>query len=597
MEITEKLIMDTFRRLKPTTGGVWQDYFALLYLVKEFGLSEQDAIPQVAFGGNDYGVDAYHISEQLNNLYLFQFKWSRDHKLFGDSVRKFIEKGFEKIFGNPKQDAKTNPVIEQLKYALHEKKDGINKVFYQCVFRGNVESADNSKYLEALREDFESAHFWLDAYFGRKIELTMEFISVEQRRRGARVQGNKTLAFNISLRNKTEALASPHGARMAVGFLPLHELSGMFKAMGPRLLSRNVRLGLSYDNLPNREIRKSLEAIVLKGTLPAEDFAFHHNGICLSAQALMEEDGTHVIVEPRILNGAQTVTSLAYFLERQEKNPLFKKNEDVYKKIEVLAKIVLSPLDQAFITQVTINNNRQNPVAPWNLRANDDIQLQLVDLFQDRVGLFYERQQGAFESLSDEELEGLGVSGSKAVGIRPLAKALLALRGDLKRMSDLNDFFANEELYNSVFSDHLKTRDFRELVVCYKMGQRTNAMYWEIISKGENKYWYMDRAKNLLWALASQSFLNSDDRNGITVDYGRDLRLPGGFTDILRRIASVQLRNIIGETVRKYYQDQIDKEKTSFLRSTAMYEACMASARKMYGWERQSLGANKDLLS
>ena len=116
-------------------------------------------------------------------------------------------------------------------------------------------------------------------------------------------------------------------------------------------------------------------------------------------------------------------------------------------------------------------------------------------------------------------------------------------------------------------------------------------------SKGENKYWYMDRAKNLLWALASQSFLNSDDRNGITVDYGRDLRLPGGFTDILRRIASVQLRNIIGETVRKYYQDQIDKEKTSFLRSTAMYEACMASARKMYGWERQSLGANKDLLS
>ena len=32
------------------------------------------------------------------------------------------------------------------------------------------------------------------------------------------------------------------------------------------------------------------------------------------------------------------------------------------------------------MTRVTINNNRQNPVEPWNLHANDDIQLELQSL-------------------------------------------------------------------------------------------------------------------------------------------------------------------------------------------------------------------------
>ncbi len=53
--------------------------FGLLYLEQEFGVERDRAIEQVAFGGNDYGVDGFHFESEKRNLYLFQFKYSDSH--------------------------------------------------------------------------------------------------------------------------------------------------------------------------------------------------------------------------------------------------------------------------------------------------------------------------------------------------------------------------------------------------------------------------------------------------------------------------------------------------------------------------------------
>jgi len=79
MAITDREIDQAFSDLKTTCGGVRNDYFGLLYLEDEFSLRRDRAIPQVAFGGNDYGVDGFHFDEAKRNLYLFQFKNSDSH--------------------------------------------------------------------------------------------------------------------------------------------------------------------------------------------------------------------------------------------------------------------------------------------------------------------------------------------------------------------------------------------------------------------------------------------------------------------------------------------------------------------------------------
>jgi hypothetical protein len=42
-------------------------------------------------------------------------------------------------------------------------------------------------------------------------------------------------------------------------------------------------------------------------------FAFNHNGVTLAAEQLTREDGHVIIKVPRLLNGAQTVTSVDKF--------------------------------------------------------------------------------------------------------------------------------------------------------------------------------------------------------------------------------------------------------------------------------------------
>jgi len=51
MAITDREIDQAFFDLKNTCGGVRNDYFGLLDL------------PQVAFGGNGYGIDGLHFDK------------------------------------------------------------------------------------------------------------------------------------------------------------------------------------------------------------------------------------------------------------------------------------------------------------------------------------------------------------------------------------------------------------------------------------------------------------------------------------------------------------------------------------------------------
>lgn len=94
MPITDRAIDQVFSDLRKSCGGVRNDYFGLLYLEEEFGVARDRAIAQVAFGGNDYGVDGFHFDVEKRNLYLFQIKWSDSHALFKESF--IVDKGVNK---------------------------------------------------------------------------------------------------------------------------------------------------------------------------------------------------------------------------------------------------------------------------------------------------------------------------------------------------------------------------------------------------------------------------------------------------------------------------------------------------------------------
>src|SRR5262245_41073227 len=113
--ITDRLIDQAHSDLRRVCGGVREDYFGLLYLEREHKVSREKAINQVAFGGNDYGIDGFHFDEARRNLYLFQFKYSDSHSQFKSSLKRLIEDGLERVFATPNKDNIKNQLLLQLR--------------------------------------------------------------------------------------------------------------------------------------------------------------------------------------------------------------------------------------------------------------------------------------------------------------------------------------------------------------------------------------------------------------------------------------------------------------------------------------------------
>src|SRR5262245_7836597 len=111
MPITDRHIDQACADLKAIHGNVREDYFGLLYLEQEFDVSREKALRQIGFGGNDYGVDGFHIDVQRRNLYLFQFKCSTSPALFKGSFKRLIDAGIDRVFGSPNIDRNQNQLL------------------------------------------------------------------------------------------------------------------------------------------------------------------------------------------------------------------------------------------------------------------------------------------------------------------------------------------------------------------------------------------------------------------------------------------------------------------------------------------------------
>jgi hypothetical protein len=238
-----------------------------------------------------------------------------------------------------------------------------------------------------------------------------------------------------------------------------------------------------------------------------------------------------------------------------------------------------------FVTAVTINNNRQNPVDPWNLHANDMIQLELQDKLRDDLGIYYERQERAFENLTDEELEDQGITQYRAIELTKLARTFLVSDGDIDKLARFREVFEDDRVYNAVFSHSRLKADSRKIVLCYKVQFRLRRLVNDIVEKGVNKYAYVQRARNLLWALLCQAILNNPKLEERAVDFGLGLSLEAQYTDWLSGLATTRCRFILSDLVAdKTYAAKAAEGRFDFMRTNAAYKRSMEFAYKRWGW-------------
>jgi hypothetical protein len=589
MGITKRDLDQAYALHKATYGGRKEDYFGLLYIAREFEKAPERVAAHVALGEDTAeGINAFHVDPNRRNLYLFQFQWSEQHQAFKEPLRRLAREGMGRIFGPA--PAAPGRLLSELRSRIEEDAAVVDKVLVHFVYNGNPADADQSAALEALREDLESKKHLVDTCFaGRNVTLTFQFISNEAR--GPRVGSHTrtTHRYELSMPEViTQETAA--GEQLHVGFVALMDVYKMYLEMRTRLFERNIRAGLDPEGPVNKKIRAALSDIV-EGRAPSDAFVFNHNGITLAAETL-ELDGTRAhVTEPRILNGAQTITSLARFVETHELDKAGGEHGGRLDAVRVMAKIVTRAAPP-FVTAVTINTNRQNPVEPANLRASDQIQLDFQDKFRDELGgLLYERQERLFASLSEEEMleQGFDPGHNRAIELKRLARTFLAAQGEVDKMSRLNDVFENESAYRTCFAEKYLKADARRILLAYKIQFRLNKVAREIEAAASG-YWYVLRAKNLVWALLVQGVLNHPKLDEWLESYGTTLTAENELTQELIHLGVNRVRHLLREVVtEERYKAQLDQERLSFLRTKAVYTRCMEVAQERYGWTKHAL--------
>jgi hypothetical protein len=586
--ITDQMIDQSFSDLKDTCAGVRNDYFGLCYLETEFEVPRAKAIEQVAFGGNDYGLDGFHFDLNRRNLYLFQFKNTTSAAQFKGSLERLIDVGMERMFVSPNKDDAKNQLLLRLWTGLIENRHAIDQVYFRFVFKGDADEAERSQVLDKLREDLEDKKYHIDQFFkDRQVTLIVEFRST--------VGGiapptdiRTTHVFDVPVTDVLTRLG-PAGEKMLIGFVRLIDLHSMHHQMGQRFFNRNIRFGLGGNESVNRVLARAFKSIVFDGKQSPAVFPFNHNGIAIYAEQIDHENGLLHLTEPRLLNGAQTVTTLSDFLKANADNPKLEQRRGLLEEMQVLCRLI-TDADDGFVTTVTINNNRQNPVEPWNLRANEMIQLQLQDRFREELGIYYERQENAFENLSFDEREQEGITQAKSVALLKLTHTFLVCDGQIDRLSRIREVFEDDRIFQQVFNDGRLKADLRQVVLCYKIQFRIKKLLREIADKGPNKYWYINRARQLLWALLCQALLNDEKIDEWAELYGCRMSLEADYTGLLAKLTTTKCRPLISALVADpAYADKVAAQNLSFLRSNTAYKRCMEFAHKKWKWVEKRL--------
>ena len=206
--ITDQEVSQSFSDNVRACGGVKEDYFGLLFLEREHNVPHARALNQIAFGGNDYGLDGFNFDEAKRNLYLFQFKYTGSYSQFKGSMQRLIESGIHRIFKSPNEDDSKNQVLMQLRSCLIENRSLIDQVCFRFVFTGDPNEAERSMVLDKLREDLENKRFLVEQFFQpRPVRFVVEFRSSTGKIGGLR-SSEKSAKFSIRIDKQISAEAS-----------------------------------------------------------------------------------------------------------------------------------------------------------------------------------------------------------------------------------------------------------------------------------------------------------------------------------------------------------------------------------------------------
>jgi hypothetical protein len=593
------------QKLRPEHAGTLADVFALRWLETEHELPRERALTQVAFSHSlKVGFNAFHLDEARKTLVLFVTNPTKNVSEFATALDALVTNGIASALARSQFDsvdtidalfdpavafaAQEARCIRQLHAVIEESHSLIESINFRLVYFGDPVAAAEAAIVKNFKEDVLHLRHSIEERLGKPdLAITCTVKSAD----GSSTVPDKLKGFRTSIAMANHVRTDgPDGQIMHVGYVSLKELLETHRKLGIRFLSRNVRAALNASTGSNQALAKAFLEIA-RGDVPPEVFLFRHNGVTLTAVSCESENGALALVEPQVLNGAQTVTTLQRVCEQLKNQNDYTRAVDArLSKISVIGRVITRS-DRDFVTSVTISSNRQNPIMPWHLRAHDDVQSALQAWFSDHLGIYYELLEGAFDSMSEDELGALGiVETDKCIDMRKLAQTFLAVDGQLDKMQQLKTVFEDDTIYGRTFCGGRMKANPEDVVICYKIDRRIGKLLKML--GGSDKYAFVKGARSLIWALLCQAHMNDPKRERFASEHGSHLIATDDFTAALERFASSRVKPLLMWIANESeYREDVRSERYGFMTSRKLFDRSMEVARERWGWSHRRLGS------
>lgn len=418
--------------------------FVYLCVKTMLDLGVEEAFDCLTEGGGDFGVDAIHLSEEIDGEFgvtLFQGKYDRSLKgesNFGENAINAMIHAIRHIFD---PSAELGAINERLKIKVEEARSLIRD---GLIPRVRAIACNNGlRWNQSAQEAIDQANL------GEQV--TWEYVNHDVLIHI--MQRIKPVDGTLRLTGKA-VVEDMNYSRVCIGRIPVTEIAELMKVHGDRLLERNIR---RYLGLQGNRVNEGIKETLISDS--PSNFYFFNNGLTLvcsdfNYNALQNSDYQIKVENLQIVNGGQTCMTIYKTLEE-----LNKRGKPLPSDATVLVRLYKLPKDnEDIVLQITHATNSQNPVDLKDLRSNDEKQMSLDTSIQS-LGYSYRRKRMDSAAKANEITSGAA------------AEAILAVWRNAPHQAK---FFTREhfgKLYKTIFSDQLNGAQTVTAVLLYRIAE------------------------------------------------------------------------------------------------------------------------------
>lgn len=410
--------------------------FTFLALRTLLDLDFDEAFDCLVEGGNDFGVDAIHVTEEFDGEFSVTLLQSKYTKRL-DGMAGFPAGGIEKLVQAVRHlfdpQSELENINERLRVRIEHVRSMIRDGFIPQV---RIVACSNGRSWEANGEEVI------------RLARLGDQVGWEHVNHDALVrimQASRPVNDRLQLTGKA-LVEDMNFSRVLVGRLSVEEVHALVERHGERLGLHGNRVNLGIE-------------ATLRGT-ERSNFYFYNNGITLTCDkftynALQSGDYLVNIENLQIINGGQTCMTIFRTLGGAQQQLPYEAGSPA----SVLVRLYQLPSDnEELVQRITYATNSQNPVELRDLKANDDRQRRL-ELDIEQLGFHYRRKR------TEQATRPTDITSGSA------AEAVLAI---WRHRPHQAKFFRREHfgrLYDDIFDDALTGAEVILAILLYRIAE------------------------------------------------------------------------------------------------------------------------------